>query len=102
MDMTVVSGLHKFNLQATIDHQGPSMYYGRYTTPMNCCKNIHLLRQQNYGVLNDWYKKILDCLCGNVWIDNVKVFGLEQEDRTFNYSHGASTSFHPIKSRSRN
>ena len=38
MDMTVVSGLHKFNLQATIDHQGPSMYSGRYTTPMNCCK----------------------------------------------------------------
>ena len=28
MDMTVVLGLHKFNLQATIDHQGPSMYSG--------------------------------------------------------------------------
>ena len=26
MDMTIVLGLHKFSLQATIDHHGPSMY----------------------------------------------------------------------------
>ena len=29
MDMTVVLGLHKFNLQATIDHHGPSMSASR-------------------------------------------------------------------------
>ena len=28
MDMTVVLGLHKCSLQATIDHHGPSMYSG--------------------------------------------------------------------------
>ena len=38
MDMTVVPGIHKFNLQATIDHHGPSMYAGHYTASINCCK----------------------------------------------------------------
>ena len=38
MDMAVVLGLHKFSLQATIDHHGPSMYSGHYTTSTNCCK----------------------------------------------------------------
>ena len=38
MDMTVVLGLHKFSLQATIDHHGPSMYSGHHTAFMNCCK----------------------------------------------------------------
>ena len=52
MDMTVVLGLHKFSLQATIDHHGPSMYSGHYTASINSCKrkNILLQRQQNYGV----------------------------------------------------
>ena len=31
MDMTVVLGLHKFCLQVTIDHHGPSTYSGYYT-----------------------------------------------------------------------
>ena len=38
MDMTVVLGLHKFSLQATIDHHGPSMYSGHYTAYINSCK----------------------------------------------------------------
>ena len=38
MDMTVVLGLHKYSLQATIDHHGPSMYSGHYTASINCCK----------------------------------------------------------------
>ena len=38
MDMTVVLGLHKFSLQATIDHHGPSMYSGHNTASINCCK----------------------------------------------------------------
>ena len=38
MDMTVVLGLHKFSLQATKDHYGPSMYSGHYTAFINCCK----------------------------------------------------------------
>ena len=39
MDMTVVLGLHKFKLQATIDRHGPCMYSGQYDTSINCCKN---------------------------------------------------------------
>ena len=37
MDMTVVLGYHKFSLQAIIDHHGPSIYSGHYTTSVNCC-----------------------------------------------------------------
>ena len=37
-DMPVVLGLHKFSLQATIDHHGPSMYSGHYTASINYCK----------------------------------------------------------------
>ena len=32
-----VLGYHKFSLQATIDHHGPSIYSGHYTTSVNCC-----------------------------------------------------------------
>ena len=39
MDMTVVLDLHKFSLQATVDHHGPSMYSGHYTASINYCKN---------------------------------------------------------------
>ena len=38
MDTTVVLGLHKFSMQATIDHHGPSMYSGHYTASINYCK----------------------------------------------------------------
>ena len=38
MGMTAVLGLHKFSLQATKDHHGPSMYSGHHTASMNCCK----------------------------------------------------------------
>ena len=37
MDMTIVLGYHKFSLRATIDHHGPSIYSGHYTTSVNCC-----------------------------------------------------------------
>ena len=42
MDMTVVFGIHKFSLQATINRHGPSMYSGHYTASISCCKNILL------------------------------------------------------------
>ena len=35
IDMTIVPGLHKFSLQATIDHYELSMYSGHYTTSIN-------------------------------------------------------------------
>ena len=74
LDMTIVLGLHKFNLQATIDHRGPTLYSGHYTASINCCKNILLQRQKNYGVWNDWYEKQLYCFCGNVYIDFIALW----------------------------
>ena len=88
IDMTAVLSPHKISLQAPTDHHGPSMYSGHYTTSINCCQNILLQRHQDYGDWNCWYKKLLYCSCGNVWIDYIMVFGLEQEDGSFNYSHG--------------
>ena len=41
MDMTVLLGLYKFSLQATIDHHRSSMYSGLYTTSINCCKKLY-------------------------------------------------------------
>ena len=40
----------KFNLQATVDHHGPSMHSGHYTASINCCKKILLQRSHNYEV----------------------------------------------------
>ena len=38
IDMTIVLRPTQFSLQANIDHNGPSMYSGHCTTPINCCK----------------------------------------------------------------
>ena len=83
MGMTVVLGLHKFSMQATIDHHGPSIYSGHHTASINCCKIFLLQRQQNYRVWNYCYQKPLYCLCGNVYIDYIMVFGLGQEGGSF-------------------
>ena len=40
LDATVRLGPLKFNLQATIDHHGPSINSGHYTASINCCKKI--------------------------------------------------------------
>ena len=42
LDVTIVLGLHKSSLQATIDHHGPPMYSVHYTTSIDCCQNIPL------------------------------------------------------------
>ena len=55
MDMAIVCGPRKLSLQAIIDHRGPSLYSGYYTTSANCCKNI-LQRQVAYGVWHRWYQ----------------------------------------------
>ena len=41
LDMTVAFGLHKFSMQATIDHHGPFMYSGNYAASINSCKKKH-------------------------------------------------------------
>ena len=41
MDMTVVLGLHKFSLEAPIDHHEPFIYSGHYTTSINVAKTVY-------------------------------------------------------------
>ena len=42
MDTTAVLGIHKFSLQATIDHHRPSMYSVHYIAFISCSKNVLL------------------------------------------------------------
>ena len=39
--MAVLLGPHKFSLQTTLNHHGPSMYFGHYTSSINCCQKIY-------------------------------------------------------------
>ena len=39
--------------------------FGHYTTSIDCCKKL-LQRQPNCGVCNDWYRKLLYCICSNI------------------------------------
>ena len=41
MDMTIVLDLHQFGLQATIEHQGPFMYTGLYTSLSTVAKTFY-------------------------------------------------------------
>ena len=59
MDMTVVLGLHKFSLQATIDHHGPSMYSGHYTASINCCKSTFYCNDSKLQTLKRLISKTL-------------------------------------------
>ena len=38
MDTTVRLGPLKLSLRSTIDHHGPSIHSGHYTTSINCCE----------------------------------------------------------------
>ena len=92
MDMTVVLGYHKFSLQATIDHHGPSIYSGHYTTSVNCCNRTFYCNDNKiteFDMINTKnsstayvviYKLITQCF----WTGTG---GWE-----FNHSHGAGTS----------
>ena len=85
MDMTVVLGLHKFSLQATIDHHGLSMYSGLYTASIICCKRTFYCNDSKITGF-----EIIDTKNSST---AYVVFGLEQEDGGFDYSEdGADTS----------
>ena len=73
MDTTVALGLHKFNLQANIDHHGPSMYSGHYTASINCWEKKHSIATTAKLLSVKWLiPKLFYCLCGNVmnWLPN--------------------------------
>ena len=80
MGMTVVLGLHKFSLQATIDHHGPSVYSGHFTKSISCWKKS-IATTATLQSLNDLYQKLI--------ITKITPMALAHP-------------LHPIRSRSRN
>ena len=91
LDATVMLGPLKFNLQATIDHHGPSIDSGHYTASINCCKktfycNDHKITE--FGITDKtpllhilYY---INGLTHDFW---TRTGGWE-----FDHSHGAGTS----------
>ena len=92
MDITIVLGLHRFSLQATIDYHGPSIYYGHYTTSVNCCEKHYIATTEKLQSLKWLLPKsplpyIWQCI---YWLRNAiwnRTGGWE-----FDYSHGTGTS----------
>ena len=55
MDTTIRLGPLRFSLRATIDHHGPSIHSGHYTSSINCCKktfycNDHTITE--FGIID--------------------------------------------------
>ena len=63
MDMNILLGPHNFSLQSTIEHFEYSKYFGRYTTPVNCCETKHLFSTMTELESMKWYM-VLDCIYG--------------------------------------
>ena len=91
LDTTVRLGPLKFNLQATIDHHGPSIDSGHYTASINCCKktfdcNDHKLRSLELPIKTPLLHILyyINGLTHDFW---TRTGGWE-----FDRSHGAGTS----------
>ena len=100
LDTTVRLGPLKFNLQATIDHHGPSIDSGHYTASINCCKktfycNDHKITEFGITDKNSSTAYI-------IWMDWHMIFGLEQEGVSLIAPMALAHPLHPIDNRSRN
>ena len=91
LDATVMLGPLKFNLQATIDHHGPSIDSGHYTASINCCKKhsiatITKLRSSELLIKTPLLHILyyINGLTHDFW---TRTGGWE-----FDHSHGAGTS----------
>ena len=98
LDTTVMLGPLKFNLQATIDHHGPSIDSGHYTASINCCKktfycNDHKITEFGITDKNSFTAYIV------FWH---MIFGLEQEGGSLIAPMALAHPLHPIDNRSRN
>ena len=91
LDTTVRLGRLKFSLRATVDHQGPSIHSGHYTTLSIVAKNL-LQRSHSYGVWNYWQQYIMYCICYIIWIDCHMFFWTRTGGWKFDRSYGAGTS----------
>ena len=92
LDTTVRLGPLKFNVQATIDHHGPSIDSGHYTASINCCKKKHSiatitkLRSLELPIKTPLLHILyyINGLTHDIW---TRTGGWE-----FDHSHGAGTS----------
>ena len=91
MDTTVRLGPLKFSLQATIDHHGPSIYFGHYTASINCCKQKFYCN--DHKITEFW---ITDKNSSTAYIYHINGLTHDFWTRTggweFDRSHGAGTS----------
>ena len=101
-DATVMLGPLKFNLQATIDHHGPSIDSGHYTASINCCKktfycNDHKITE--FGITDKNSSTAYIVLYK--WIDTW-FLDSEQEGGSLITPMALAHPLHPIDNRSRN
>ena len=85
MDMTIMLGLHKFSLYATI----PSLYSGHYTSSANCCKKFYC----NSSKITEF--EIIDINNSStayVKMYEIITYWVLDRGRGYNYPHGAGTS----------
>ena len=57
MDAIIMLGPHRFSLLATIDHHGPSINSGHYTTSVNCCKKTFYCNDSKINEFEMFYTK---------------------------------------------
>ena len=96
MDITIVLGLLKFNLKSAIDHHGPSMYSGHYTTSINCCKTHSVATTANLRRLSWLIQNSAISYVVMYKLIELRGFGLEKGWGwgwgILNYSNGAGSS----------
>ena len=102
MDTTIRLGPLKFSLQATIDHQGPSIHSGHHTASINCCKKTFYCSDHTimgFGITdkNSSTAYVILYELIDTWS-----FGLEQEGGSLITLMALAHSLHPIHNRSRN
>ena len=105
MHTTVMLGLLKFSLRATIDHHGPSIQSGHYTASINCCKKSHSIgtkTQLRSMKLLIAKTPLLHMLCFMNWM----TYEFWTRTGGWEFDHLITTMalahpFHPINSRSR-
>ena len=73
---TIMLALHKFSLQATIDHHGHFIYFDHYTTSVNWCRKNSSAATRQSLIIVDWYPKLRICIYDNVPIDHTTSFTL--------------------------
>ena len=102
IDTTIRFGPLKFSLRASIDHHGPSIHSGHYTTSINCCKKhpIATITQLRSLELLTAKTPLLHMLYYMNWLTHD--FWTRQEGGSLIDPMALAHPLHPIDNRSRN